>query len=391
MTKKTLSVKDLIRRLAQVEMIETPTGEVGIALQDENGVTRSYAPVISVYLDARPLLSGDQPTTRAGRLILRERLHQIAQAFWPRGLAYDSVMTDAGRIEEYLDTATSPATHGVAIFASSAHHLFETFTTDATFKTQISALATPDLFQLAGLREDHEVAVAAVVHTHVARLFVTHRGGLREVRGLADDPKLFHQVRRTNAMNQAHYQQHARQVRADFAREVAGEIERLVERTGAAEVILGGDAVAAPLLRQALSPRIAALAREPRIPVDLDASQDDIWQLVEPLVEQAERQYERAIVSRLIDAVRADALGVADYAATRAALEAGQVDILVIADNAPLAPVARSELVALAARTDAQVEIVALDPALDALGGVGALLRYRTREQATLEVTDAGR
>jgi peptide subunit release factor 1 (eRF1) len=125
--------------------------------------------------------------------------------------------------------------------------------------------------------------------------------------------------------------------------------------------------------------------------VDLDASQDDIWQLVEPLVEQAERQYERAIVSRLIDAVRADALGVADYAATRAALEAGQVDILVIADNAPLAPVARSELVALAARTDAQVEIVALDPTLDALGGVGALLRYRTREQATLEVTGAGR
>jgi hypothetical protein len=34
------------------------------------------------------------------------------------------------------------------------------------------------------------------------------------------------------------------------------------------------------------------------------------------------------MVNRLIDAVRADALGVAGYAPTHAALEAGQVDVL---------------------------------------------------------------
>ncbi|HEY1387968.1 MAG TPA: hypothetical protein VGF38_05440 [Ktedonobacterales bacterium] len=378
MAKTSVSVKAMFRRLAQVEMLEVPAGEAGIAVQDEKGTMRSHAPVLSVYLDARPLLSGDQPTMRAGRLILRERLHQIAQTFWPRGVAYDTVMADARRIEEYLDTAIPPAAHGVAIFAGSAHHLFETFTTDVVFENQVSALATPDLFQLARLLDDREVAVVAVVHTHAARLFVTHRGGLREVRGLADDPKLFHQVRRTNAMNQAHYQRHARQVRADFAREVADEIERLVERTGAREVIMGGDAVAVPLLRQALLPQVALLAREPRIPLDLDASQDAIWQEIEPLLEQSQQQHEHSIVSQLIDAIRADALGVAGYGPTRAALEAGQVDILVIAEDAPLTPVARSELVALAAKTDGQVEMVAHDPALDALGGVGALLRYRT-------------
>ena len=77
-----------------------------------------------------------------------------------------------------------------------------------------------------------KLPIVALAQTHAVRLLVTHRGGMREVRGLAEDPKLFHQVRSTNAMNQAHYQRHARQVRADFAREVAQpRLERLAERT----------------------------------------------------------------------------------------------------------------------------------------------------------------
>jgi peptide chain release factor subunit 1 len=62
-----------------------------------------------------------------------------------------------------------------------------------------------------------------------------------------------------------------------------------------------------------------------------------------------------------------------------ATLEAGQVDILVIANDAPLAPMVWSKLVAQVAKTHGQVEVVADHPALEVLGGVGALLRYRTR------------
>jgi hypothetical protein len=47
------------------------------------------------------------------------------------------VLADARHIEEYLDTAISPAAHGVAIFAGSAHHLFETFTTYVAFENQV--------------------------------------------------------------------------------------------------------------------------------------------------------------------------------------------------------------------------------------------------------------
>jgi stalled ribosome rescue protein Dom34 len=219
--------------------------------------------------------------------------------------------------------------------------------------------------------------VVAVVHTHAARLFVTHRGGLREVRGLAHGPKLYHQVRRMNAMNQAHYQRHARQVRADFARETAERIAELVQRTGADEVFLGGDAEAVPILRQALPTQLASLVREPPRALALEAPREAIWDDVEPLLRQAQANHERSTVERLIEAVQAGALGVAGLEPTQAALERGQADVLVLADQTPVTPDARSHLIALAAMTDAAVEVIDQSEPLLRLGGVGALLRYR--------------
>lgn len=376
------SVKALFDRLSQVEPRDVPAGEAGV-LVAEAMATRHCIPVLSVYLDARPLHSGDQPAMRASLVIVRERLHQIAQTFWPRGVAYETVQADIQRIEAYLDTAVSPATRGVAIFAGQAHHLFETLTSDVPFENEVSALAMPDLFQLANLLDDREVAVVAVAHTHAVRLFVTHRGGMREVRGRAADPKDFHQVRSTNAMNQAHYQRHARQVRTKFAREVATQIAHLVEQTGATEIILGGDAVAIPILHQALqatAPQTAQLIHTPSVPLELEAPFDTIWEEVEPLLEAAQEQHQHTLVAELIAAIQADGLGVAGYEATRAALEAGRADVLLMTRDVPLSEEIRDELLALASRGDAQVEIIAHDAALDALGGVGTLVRYRTNQ-----------
>ncbi len=369
------NAKELFDRLARIELVDVPEGEAGVPVLDESGATRHCVPVLSVYLDARPM--GSEPERRASAVLLRERLHQIAETFWPRGFVYQSIQEDRQRIEDFLNTSLPPTAHGIAIFASSAHHLFATFSSDAPFETTVSALAMPDLFQLAGLLDDHEVAVVAVAHTHAVRLFVTHRGGMREVRGLATDQKFFHQVRRTNAMNQAHYQRHARQTRADFARTVASEIENLVRRTGAHSVILGGDAVAVPVLRQALPPDIAELVSEPRIPLAMEAEYNTIWEEVEPVLEEAQSLHEHSVAEQLIEAVRADRLGVAGIARTREALEAGQADVLVIAKDASVMPEERSELLALAAKTDAEVDVVEPDASLGAIGGVGAMLRYR--------------
>jgi len=384
-------VRDVLRRLVAMEPLDVPAGEPGIVVRREDGTVHACIPVLSAYLDMRPQATGERPAVRAARIILRDRLREVQKTFWPRGVAFDSVREDAARIERYLDEQAPVAAQGVAIFASARHGLFETIATAVPFETRVSARAEPDLFQLARLLDDRETAVVAVVDSNTARLFVSRLGGLREVRGLDDDPKYYHKVRGANAMNQARYQRHADNVRTSFAREVAARIEELVDREGAAHVILSGDAVAIPLLRKALAPRVAALVHEPPLSLDVTAPRDAVSEATLPLIEAAEAEQDRTIVERLVDAVRADALGVAELEPTRRALQNGQVDTLVLAGDVPFPPETRSELIDLAAKTGAAVEVVDGSEVLRELGGVGALLRYRTHEPAEFGLlADAG-
>ncbi len=369
---------DVLRRLATVEPIEAPNGEPGVTAIDSTGATRTYFPVLSVYLDLRPQITGANPAIRPSRVLLKARLHQIEQTLWPRGAAFDAVQADAARIEDYLDMQTPPHMHGVAIFASSRHQLFEAIGTDSPFDNQVSARAVPDLFQLARLLGERETAVLAIVITHAARLFVMERGGLREVRGVSADPKFFHRVRETNAMNQKHYQSHALHVRADFARQLADQIEHTIDHTSATELFLAGESEAIHPLRQALSPRIAPLIHHAPLVLGIDASVDVVLEELRPLLRAYEAERASSIVEQLIEAVQADALGVAGLEPTRNALDLGQVDTLVLAGDAPISPEDRSALIAAAARTDATVEVVDHSEPLAHLEGVGALLRYRT-------------
>lgn len=371
---------DLLGRLATVEPIPVPAGEPGVSAPDETGVIRTYIPVLSVYLDLRPQITGANPTIRPAYVLLKARLHQITQTFWPRGSAFDAVQADAARIEAYLDQQTPPYPRGLAIFAGTRHRLFDTIETESPFDTQVSAGALPDLFQLARLLGERETAILAIIVTHAARLFVMERGGLREVRSLSADPKFFHMVRETNAMNQAHYQRHALQARTDFARQIADQIERLVISTGASELFLAGEPEAIPLLRQALPPRVAQLIQHAPLELGIEAPADAVVSELAPLLRSYETQRSASIVEQLVEAIQADALGVAGVEPTRHALELGQVDTLVLAGDAPIAPEVRSALIASAARTDAIVEVVDHSEQLARLEGIGALLRYRTAE-----------
>lgn len=379
------TAQELITQLATIEPIETPAGEPGVTLPGESGQTgqggqqRQYAPVLSVYLDLETQAPGDGFGARASRTILHERLHQIAQTFRPRGVAFESVNADAERVERYLDTQFNPSTQGVAIFASAAHHLFTVYEAAVPFTTEVSARAVPSLFQLVRHLDQRGTAVVAVVDTRAARLFVTHLGALREIAGLHEDPKFHHMVHGVNAMNQAHYQRYARHVRAEFADEVAEALERLVGSMAADQVILAGDAVAVPLLRKALSPHIAKLVWEPALALDIAAPRDVIAEKIRPLLQEFQAERERSVLDRLVEAIRADGVGVAGVEPTRTALARGQADTLVLAADAPLEPEVQTALVELATRTDAEIAVVPGGEVLRQLGGVGALLRYRLR------------
>jgi hypothetical protein len=348
-------MRELIRRLADREPVD--------------------APVLSIYLDMRPQETA--PTIRPGLLFLEERLRAIEKTLWPRGIAYDSVRADAVSIARHLDDNVPAGTQGVALFTCAAVGLFEAVAVGVTFENQVVAAPAPDLFQLARLLDDQETAVVAVVDTNTARIFVTRMGHLDEVGGPDDKNTKYYRKVSLGGLNESRYQRHANERRAEFAREAAVELERVVVEESAVRVILAGDEVALPLLRGALSSRVTALLHEEVLRFDIRAPRDEVKAAIAPLLAQAEAEDAHSLADQLIHAVQTSGLGVVGADPTRIALEYGQGDVLLLSPEAEVDEEARRELIRLATTTGAGVEVVEKHDLFQQLGGVGALLRYR--------------
>jgi stalled ribosome rescue protein Dom34 len=104
---------------------------------------------------------------------------------------------------------------------------------------------------------------------------------------------------------------------------------------------------------------------------------DDVREEIRPILSALEEAEGQDVADRAIAGRRAGDLGVTGMDATMAALEAGQVDELVIDETAPIDEELRAELVRQASLTDARVEIVHDHAGLLRFEGVGATLRFR--------------
>jgi hypothetical protein len=98
---------------------------------------------------------------------------------------------------------------------------------------------------------------------------------------------------------------------------------------------------------------------------------------VRPILAALQEAEGTSVADRAVAGRRAGDLGVTGMDATMAALEAGQVDELVIDETAEIDEDLRGELIRQAALTDARVEMVREHEGLLRHEGVGATLRFR--------------
>jgi len=331
--------------------------------------------VLSVYLDMRPNISGEQPAYRPAFTFLRDRFRTIEATLLPRGVALDEFRQDMQRVQHFIDEHAEAWLQGLAIFACQRLNLFEVLETGVPFEDQVALEPTPDLFQLARLIDEEETVVMALVDTNTARLFVTRRGFLEETQGPNDDP-FGYGKRQAGAINQKRYQRRVDNKRQAFAQEAAQAIEALVKQEGARRVVLAGDEVAIPHLHRALSPQIEPLVHEEILRLDIRTPRNNVKEELQPLIKEMEEESSHNVADRLVEAVQSQRLGVVGEQETLDALEHGQVETLVLAQEAPLRKQDRAELVRLATLSGAEVESVQAHEALLQLGGVGGLLRY---------------
>jgi peptide chain release factor subunit 1 len=348
-------IRDLLRRLAEA--------------------TSTEAPILSVYADVRPEAHGERPGERNQLTVVRDRLNSIADTLDAHGPARASFDADRARIEDLLAGDDAATASGIAAFTCDGIGLWESITADVEFDTQVAAGPTAELFQLARLLDDSVAAVVAIVDTNTCRLFVTRHGGLVERRG-PDEPVDEHRRPDVGGWSQARFQRHVDMQDKRFAKEAADAIARLVERERATHVILAGHERAMGILEPELPDPVRALV-DHVARIEMRTGADEVREEVAPILAALGEAEGTDVADRAIGGARAGDLGVTGIDATMTALEAGQVDELVLDEAASIDETIRAELVRQAALTAARVEVVHDHPGLRRFDGVAATLRYR--------------
>ncbi|MDQ3804305.1 MAG: hypothetical protein M3416_10790 [Acidobacteriota bacterium] len=356
-------------------------------------------PVISLYLDARP----DQRGRDNFDSFVRKEFAARAKSFAPDTPERASFESDAARIRVYLREELRRSANGLAVFAcAGADNYFKAVQLDAPIsRHRLHVAERPHLYPLARLIDQYPRYVALLADTNSARLFVFGLGralGGEEVSGV--------KVSRTQVggWSQMRYQRHVENYHLHHAKEVVGVLERVVHEEAAEHVVLAGDEVIIPLLREQLPPRLADKVIDV-LRLDIRTPEHEVLRATMEALREHNVQTDAERVRRLLDQYRAGGLAVVGLRDTLTALYRGQVDELLLsasareircddeelegnhAEDAPHDQLvlrgrephlaAADMLVTRARLTGAGVTFIE-DPALLAdVGGVGTLLRYR--------------
>jgi peptide chain release factor subunit 1 len=176
--------------------------------------------------------------------------------------------------------------------------------------------------------------------------------------------------------SQARYQRHIDNHRREFTAEIGRTIAETAEREGATRIVLAGDPPSiTPLVEQ--MPRQALEKVRDVVKLDLRATRNEVLAEVEPVLREAEARSGESAVERLVAEVRKGRLAATGAPDVERALDKGQVDELLIDDTADIGGPLRATLTRKALTTGATIETVTDSSPLLALGGVGAVLRYR--------------
>jgi hypothetical protein len=332
---------------------------------DEHGM-------LSVYLDIRP--QGEQPEARGDLVRLRARLHAIAHTLGPRGPQVTAFQQEVAMLQAYLAQPLPGDAAGVALFVQPDR--CDVLPAAVPFTFEVAFAPTARLYQLARLLDDHETAVVALIDHQTVRIFALRLGGIHEVERLRTEARAMRYLH-AGGRGEWHRAHHEAEHQRQFAREIAQAINDVMTAEAGQHLILLGQEDAIAGVRAELSPALSTMLTTFSLPLAIDSLPQTVQQIVAPVLEQTEEEDSQALADRVLAGVRVHGLGVVGYPAVQAALRAGQVAVLVLTPNAPLSAASRDTLVQLAVNTGAHVEAVAQHEALQAAGGVGALLRYR--------------
>lgn len=364
------------------------------AVRELAGIRGEVAPITSCYLDVD------------GRRLVRHQdveheLDGVMRAARLRANGHASVHDDLNKIEAFVRGGLDRReTRGLAIFACTAHDLWEVIELAVPVRSRVVINHAPAVGQLEFVVQEHEPVAVLLADKQQARLFVFAMGRLIERSELIDElPRDYDQRGMRERGTPEH---HVEELAHQHLRNAARAAFDLWQDRGFHHLAVGApDSIANelegalhPYLRQRLCGRVHVL---------VGASHADVRSAAETVEAEMERAREAAVVARLREAAVTDRRGVAGLADTLAALNDHRVERLVVSrgyaqagwrcpDTGALAmvgptnhatgtPMQRVEDVVEDAIEEAltqgvPVAICVGNADLDVMGQIGALLRY---------------
>jgi peptide chain release factor subunit 1 len=366
-------------------------------------------PVVSLYLNTQPGQTGrDQYQT-----FVRKEFSARSRTYPPHSPERECLAQDLERNSKYLETELEPSANGVAIFACSAGELFEAIQLTVPIVEQHGLYIgdRPHLYPLARVESLYPRYAVVLANTNTARILVVSTGEVvtdKEITGT--------RTRRTTqgGWSQARFQRHIENFHLQHAKEVIDALDRIVQAENIENIVIAGDEVIVPLLRDQMPKQLAERIVD-HIRVDKDGSLDDVVKTSLEAMQRVREQTEREKVEAAVGGYRAGGLGVVGPEETLDALIKGQVDELLVTvdlnelqalsvgnseaavandttlEEPMVEPLAAGEaaqassetvrladeLVAKATQTSARITFVQDPDLLAAYGGVAALLRFR--------------
>ena len=372
------------------------------------------APVLSLYLDTGP----DDTGRRTFDLFIRKQLPDRLSTYAAGSDERSSFEADTARIEQFLADELEPSTRGVAIIACHAAGLFEALQLDVRLENLLVVSDRPHLYPLARVQDQYPRYAAVLADTNQARIFVFSTG--RQENEVEVQGQKTKQVK-VGGWSQARYQRHVENFHLQHVKEVVDVLDRVVRDEQIAHVVLAGDEVVIPLIREQLpkhlEERIVDVVR-----LDQRTPAHEVLARTLEVLQEKDAETDEQVVEELVGEYRRGGLAIVGAEATLAALKQGQVDTLVLAaspdliadaddlvrhrgdatpaatiteglaameDNAAAAvrngtpteqeaPEVRvaGDLVALAHQTAARLRFIENPDLLSPFGGVGATLRF---------------
>jgi peptide subunit release factor 1 (eRF1) len=283
-------------------------------------------PVVSLYLNTQPGQTGrDQFHT-----FVRKEFTARAKTYPAGSPERESLDKDFERISSFLDTQVNPAANGVAVFACSAGELFEAVQTTAPIDQHWLYIGDqPHLYPLARIESLHPTCAVVLADTNAARIIVFAAGEVvaqEEINGV--------KTKRTSqgGWSQARYQRHIENFHLQHIKEVVDALEKIVQRENIPEIVVAGDEVVLPLLREQMPKHLQEKVVD-HVRMNVNSPRDQLISSSLDALRRAHTESEHEKVNAAVGGFRSGGLGVIGPEATLDALINGQVDELLISSR----------------------------------------------------------